>query len=152
MVLNFQVSFVFVLFILSRGVGTVPTSAAGELDVVVDDYAVMDDMKFRLSGDFTFFVKDRAMECDVVSLPLAGFTAGVDEGFGAAVGSASLSVWVGDVLVAIEHLNFILPQEKNTAIPAPLAGALGDGWSGEFDMQSARSKFFFALDVAASAD
>ena len=129
--------FIVVFFILGSSVGTVPACAAGELDVVMDNDAVMNDMEFCVASDFTFFVKDRAMECDVVSLPFAGFTAGVNEWFGAAVEGAALTVGVSDVLVAVQHLNFILAHKENTAVSAALTSALGDGWGGEFNVQSA---------------
>ena len=132
--------------------GSVPTGSSVEFYVVVDDDTIVNDMEFRASGDFTFFVKDWAVECDVVGLPFAGFTAGINEGFGTTVEGSALTVRIGLVLVAVEHLNFILTHEKDAAVTASLTVAFDDGWGGKFDMQPARTEFFFALNVAAPTD
>ena len=84
-VLHLQESFVVVLGVFANRVWAGPAGAAGKLDVVLDLDAVVDDGEFGASGDFAFFVKDRAVEGDVVGLPLAGFTTGIHEWLGTAI-------------------------------------------------------------------
>ena len=147
-VLHLQESFVIVLGVFANRMWAGPARAAGKLDVVLDLDAVVDDGKSGASGDFAFFVKDRAVEGDVIGLPLAGFATGIHQRLGTTIQSAALAVGIGDVFIAIEHLDFVLSHQKDSAIATALARALDLGGSGEFDVESAGAEFFFALNVA----
>ena len=149
-VLHLQESFVIVLGVFTNRVWACPAGAAGKLDIVLDLDAIVDDGEFGAAGDFAFFVKERAVKGDVVGLPLARFTAGIHERLGTAVESATLAVRIGDVFIAIEHLDFELSHQKDPAVAAALARALDLERSGEFNVESAGTKFFFTLDVTSA--
>ena len=147
-VLHLQEAFVVVLGVFANRVRAGPARAAGKLDVVLDLDAVVDDGESGASGDFAFFVKEWAVEGDVVGLPLTRFATGIHERLGTTVESAALAVGIGDVFIAIEHLDFVLSHQKDPAVATALARALDLGGSGEFNVESAGTKFFFALNVA----
>ena len=93
-VLHLQKSFVIVFYIFASRVRSCPASAAVKLYVVLNDNAIVDDGEFGASGDFAFFVKDRAMEGDVIGLPLAGFATGIHHGWEVAVEAGGLAIGI----------------------------------------------------------
>ena len=98
--------------------------------------SVVYDVKLGLSRNLAFVVKNRTMESHAVSLPFTGPAGGVYEGLGPAVKSAALSVRIGDVIVGIKNLNFVLSHEKDSAVALPLTTSFGYLGRREFDAAS----------------
>ena len=67
--------------VFGGGVGAHPAGAAAEDSVVLDKDAVVQDGEGGAAGDLAPLIEERAVEDDVVALPLAGLAADVDEGF-----------------------------------------------------------------------
>ena len=82
-------------------------SRAGKCDMIVHKYAVVADGKVSGAEQFAFFVKQGAGEDYVVSLPLAGRAAGVDEGRILSVDGGGLAIGVGLVVIGVEDLHLI---------------------------------------------
>src|SRR5712692_8814358 len=78
-----------------------------EGDVVLNEDAVVQDCDERGLEQLAVFVKARPVEDDVVGLPLARRTAGVDQGRVLPVDRRGLPVRVGLTFVGIKDLNFI---------------------------------------------
>src|SRR5213078_3918506 len=75
------------------------------------------------------------MEDDVIRLPLAGRTGGVDERWILAVDRARLPVGIRVVLVGIEHLQLVDSHEKDAAVAALLAFTLWRSRRAPLDVQ-----------------
>ena len=152
MILHLEWAFVAVGLVFGGCVWAIPAGATPEFDVVVNDMAVVNDVEFGAADDLALVVKFRAGEGDVVGLPLTGFAAGIDEWYGTTVEGAALAVGVCLIVVAVEHLDFVLTHEEDTAIASSLTIAFNFFWCGKFDVEFAGSELLFALDVAGTAD
>ena len=107
---------------------------AREFDVVLHQHAVMQHGHSGGAKEFSSAVEARAMKNDVVTLPLARRTRGVDQRRILAVNGGRLTICIGLVFVGIQDLNFIQAHQKNTTVAAPLAFALGRDRLGKFDV------------------
>src|SRR5215472_11951321 len=94
---------------------------AGKLYVVLHEHTVVKDGHARGTRQLSCGVKARAVENDVVALPLARRKRGVDQRRILAVDRGSLAVGIRFVLKRIQYLNFIEPVQENAAVPALLA-------------------------------
>lgn len=88
--------------------------------MVLNEDAVMQDSE-RAGGVLAIGVGFWGVEDDVITLPLAGFAAGVYERGLVAVEGTGLTVVVGGVLVGIEDLDFVAALEVDATVPAALA-------------------------------
>ena len=96
---------------------------------VVDQQAVLDHR--QVGGvEQAAAVEARRLEHDIVALPLAGPAAGVDQRRVLAVDGAGVAVGIGAVVVAVEHLDLVQPEQEHAAVAAPLAAALHPGRTG----------------------
>ena len=80
-------------------------------------------------------VEVRGLEHDVVGLPLARRTAGVDQGRVLPVHRRRLAVGVGLVLVAVEDLDLVAAHEEDAGVAPVLGAALRRGGGGELQVQ-----------------
>ena len=123
-------------------------SGAHDADAVLDQHAVVQHGDVSRACEFARRVEARAMEDDVVGLPLARPTAGVDEWRVLSVDRGCLSVRVGLTLVGIEHLNFIEAVQKHAAVATVLVLTVGRAGRGPFDVQLAVPKGASRLHVS----
>src|SRR2546425_449487 len=93
----------------------------------------------------------RAVEHDVIGLPLTGGAAGVRERRILAVHGGRLTVGVGAVLIRIEHLDFVAAHQEDAAVAALLALALGRRGGRPLDVQLAVAEGAGRVDAAAPA-
>ena len=92
--------------------------------VVLGKHAVLNYRDVRRFRKFAIGVAGRVKD-NVVGLPFAGRTAGVHFWRILAIEGAALSVGIGAIFVAVEHLDLELAHKENARIAASLAGALG---------------------------
>src|SRR4051812_47631464 len=90
---------------------------------IMQDHAVMPNRHIPWLGLFSRVVPARCLENDVVSLPLAGAFARIYKRRSLAVNSASLAVWISRIIVGIEHLDLITPENIYAIIPSALPGS-----------------------------
>ncbi len=91
----------------------------------MNDVSVVNDVKLGLAGNLALVVKGRPIKGDVVSLPFAWSSGSIYEWLGPTIKSTALSVRIGDVIVGIKNLNFILTHEEYTAVATTLPIAFG---------------------------
>ena len=77
---------------------------------------------------------------DIVRLPFAGPLAGVYHRGILLIERAGLAIAVGSVLPGVEHLHFVLPHQKNTAIAFALPRFFGHVGGAEFEVKLAVAK------------
>ena len=123
------------------------TAAAFQWRVVLGEHAI--DEYCDVAGiKFLAVFENGAAEDDVVSLPCTSSTQWIDQRRIDAVDGRGKAIWVGGVVVVIEHLNLDLAHEKNTAVAAPLTVALDFARRAPLDVKLAIGEFFFRADVA----
>src|SRR5262245_66336594 len=93
-----------------------------DLDILVNDFAVVDDFhEARVGGFLALVVEPWGLKRDIEGLPLPGRLAGIEAWLGGVVDAAAIAVV--QVLVrlakAIEDLHLVLPLEIDAGI-APL--------------------------------
>src|SRR5688572_29042129 len=113
-----------------------------QLDIVLNQNAVVQECDPRRLEQPATSVETRTPENDVVALPLAGRTADIDQWRILAVNGSSLPVGIGLVFIGVEYLNLILSHQENAAIATPLALAHG---------RHGRRPFHMQLNIAESA-
>ena len=111
-----------------------PARSARKLKLIMNKFAIVKYVKLGASRDVTLLIEEWAMKCNVEGLPFARFTGGVHQRLGAPIERAALTVRIRCVVIAVEHLNFILAHHKNAAIAASLAVALCDFGCGELNV------------------
>src|SRR6185312_1396998 len=121
-------------------------SRSEQFFVVVHQDTVEED---GLIGRLQYFVSIhfRGFEDDVVSLPLAGLARRVLERRPLTVDGADLSIGIGGIVPAIEHLNFIAALQENAAVAAVLAVAANFGGVGENHVELHIAELFLRHDV-----
>src|SRR5437867_2497986 len=113
----------------------------------------MENRQARRRLQFALGSKPRSQINDVVSLPLAGWQAGIDQRRILAINGAGRTIGVSLVSERIEHLRFIAIQsEENATVAAPLAFTLRRRRSGPFKVQLAIAEALARADVAAAFD
>src|SRR5260370_21492596 len=93
-----------------------------DLDVFVNDLAVVDDLQEASVGGFlALAIKARGLEGDIEGLPFAGRLAGVEARLGGIVNAAAIAIVQVLVLLAeaVEDLHFILALKKDPGISHP---------------------------------
>ncbi len=91
------------------------------------------------------------MKYDVVSLPLAWFSRRVHQWWILAVDAGCLAVGVGAIVKRIQHLNFELPHQEDTAVSTALAIAFNFTWRCPFYVQLHIAKGLLREDVTTSS-
>src|SRR5690348_6702586 len=114
--------------------------------VVLHQHAVLEDGDVCRHRDLAA-LEDGWREGDVVGLPLTGRPAGIRERRMLAVDGAGLAIGVGDVVVAVEHLDFILALQIYAAVTSRLALSLGRIGLAPFEVELNGAEFLFRLDV-----
>lgn len=100
---------------------------------VMDDDSIVKNRDHGRSED-TIAFEHRTTPDDVVALPLARFSAGIDEGRKLPVNRARDAIGVDGILKSIEDLDFVDADQEDSAVPATLAGPSHDARTGEFKM------------------
>ena len=93
----------------------------GDGDVVLDDDPIVDDGEDGGADEF-IVLETCAVEDDVVDVPRSWGSGHVDEWRHEAVERTGLAVWVGLVLVGVEDLDLIVPEEQDPRAASALAG------------------------------
>lgn len=88
-------------------VWTSPAGTSLQHDIVMDKHAVMKYDECRLSDDLVIF-ESRPVENDIIRLPLARLSAGVDQRNRPAVERNALAIGIGLVIVGIKNLDLIV--------------------------------------------
>src|SRR5688572_17457767 len=113
-----------------------------ELDVIMNEHAVMNDCHVPRRGHGPVLGKPWSAEEDVVALPLARLTARVHNGDMLLVNGRSLAVRVSAIVVRVQDLHLVPALKEHSAIAAILSLALDLRRSTPLDVK---------LDVAESA-
>src|SRR5215467_2014802 len=116
---------------------------ASQFDVVLREYAVVQDGNVSRSSEFAGSIKTRAMPDDVVSLPLAGCARGIDERRILAVHGGNLAVCVSLAVVGIQNLNFVKAHQEDATVAAVLVFPLGRIGFTKFNVELAIAKGVF---------
>src|SRR5882724_6855204 len=92
-----------------------PASGAGQLDIVLDQHAVVQNGDARGREEFAGVVKSRSGVNDVIDLPLAGGKGGVHEWRILSIDGGGLAVHIGLAFKRVEDLDFITAKAKEDA-------------------------------------
>jgi len=125
---------------------------ARKFDVVLDENVVVENGDTRGLQQFAAGIEARAVEDDVVPLPLAGWTRGIDERGVLAVNGARLAVGVGFVFVGIEDLNFVGVHQVDAAVAAFLALTARRRGFHKFDVKLAIAEGVLRVNVVSVGD
>ena len=106
-----------------------------QLEVVLNQHPVEKHGHARRALERAVGLEVRPVEDDVVRLPVAGRSRGVDERGILAVDGAGLAIGIRVVLVGVEDLELVHPHQKDPAVPALLALALHDSRRCPFDVE-----------------
>ena len=115
--------------------------------MVVHDDAVVDNCGIG-RADQVDAVKTRCRPQNVVGLPLAGGTAGVDQRRIFAVYGSRNTVGVGRIFIAVQDLYFVASHEKDAAVAPPLTISLDFGWAGKLQVSTYVAKVGIGLNIA----
>src|SRR5262245_14042084 len=96
---------------------------AVNLDVILNQYAVVKDRHASTSYRFANLVEAWRGENNVITLPFAWRARGVYQRRMLFVDGSGLAVKVGFVVVRIEHLHFVMSHQEDAAVASPLTFA-----------------------------
>src|SRR5216684_2203445 len=124
----------------------------GQLDIVLDQDAVVERGDASWAKKFSGGIEARAVENDVVGLPLRWRARGVHEGRELAVDRGCLAVGVSFIFVGVEDLHFVEAVQEDAAVAAVLILTFRGLRLGEFDVELAIAERFAGVDVAGLGD
>ena len=94
-------------FIIRYRVLAPPVGTSYEFNMVLDEYAILKNGERSPPDDLIAF-ENRTMENNILRLPLARFSADINQGNRPAVERSALAVGIGLVIVGIKNLHLIV--------------------------------------------
>jgi hypothetical protein len=123
-----------------------------ELEMIQDQDPVMDRRDVGWGCQLAIFLEAGARPVDVVSVPLAWPTHGIDHRRSLFVDGAGLPIVVGLVLEGIEHLQLVTAHQEDAAVAAALSLTAGRRGGGPFEVQLAIAEFRDGRNSTFAAD
>ena len=121
--------------------GSVVVGQPVDLDVVLNEHAVVQHRDPRPVDDLSLLVEFRGVEDDVVRLPLAGLARSIHQRRVLLVDRAGLTVVVSLILIRVEDLHLVALHQEYAAVAAFLAFAFHDRRRRPFDVQLRVAEF-----------
>src|SRR5882762_6710094 len=121
---------------------------AGQLNIVLDEHAIMKSSDTSRAQELAGSVEARAAKNDVVDLPLARRARGVHLRRKLPVNGRGLAVGISFTLIRVEHLHLVDTVQEDAAVAAILILAFWGIWLGKFNVKLAIAEGVFGVELA----
>ena len=119
-----------------------------DLDVILHEYAIVNDREVRRRHHLAILTHARCAEENVIALPLTRFAARVHKRNVLFVNACRLSIRVSPVVVRVQDLNLVVSLKKYSAVASLLSVAFDLCRSPPLDVKLTIAESALRLDIA----